>query len=68
MLAVWERPDLVTAGLVLHAPYRDFAYHDFAAKTEAYADFQPSVSVYAAFAPAPPPSAKSAPGTKLARR
>ena len=68
VLAVWERPDLVTAGLVLHAPYRDFAYHDFAAKTEAYADFQPSVSVYAAFAPAPPPSAKSAPGTKLARR
>jgi hypothetical protein len=69
VLAVWDRPDLaVVAGLVPHSPYRDFAYRDFAPKSQAYADFQPSVSVYGAFAPAPPPPAKRAPGTKLARR
>jgi hypothetical protein len=65
VMAVWERPDLVTtAALVLHTPYRDFV-----AKSQVYADFKPSTNVYGAFAPAPAPRpAKPTPGTKLARR
>jgi len=63
VMAVWERPDLVTAATVVpHTPYRDFV-----TKSQVYADFKPSASVYGAFAPASPP-AKPTPGTKLARR